>query len=185
MDQKFNSMVCDFEGSLLRSPSLFPFFMLVAFEGGGLIRAFFLLLCYPFLWVLNYDNQLKLMIFVTFCGLKLKNMKNIQRTVLPKFYLEEINYHVYQVLSRSKSRVVISRAPTVMMEGFLKEYLKVDKVLGTELHSYEDYYTGLLSSYGLFVKDRDFKEYFTFERADVGIGNSMFVDHLFMSLCKV
>ncbi|XP_057526089.1 glycerol-3-phosphate acyltransferase 1 [Amaranthus tricolor] len=184
MDQKFNSMVCDFEGSLLRSPSLFPFFMLVAFEGGGLIRAFFLLLCYPFLWVLNYDNQLKLMIFVTFCGLKLKNMKNIQRTVLPKFYLEEINYHVYQVLSRSKSRVVISRAPTVMMEGFLKEYLKVDKVLGTELHSYEDYYTGLLSSYGLFVKDRDFKEYFTFERADVGIGNSMFVDHLFMSLCK-
>ncbi|KAL2938511.1 Glycerol-3-phosphate acyltransferase 1 [Bienertia sinuspersici] len=185
MEQNYNTMVCDFNGTLLRSQSFFPFFMLVAFEGGSLIRAFLLLLSYPFICVLDYGFQLRVMIFITFCGLKLKNMACVERAVLPKFYLENLNYHVFQTLSRAKSKAVFTSVPRVMVEGFVKEYLKVDHVVGTELHTFGNYYSGLLSSSELLLnKHRSLKQNFSDGRPDVGIGNSTFFDQFFMSISK-
>lgn len=184
LSMDFNTMVCDINGTLLRSQSLFPYFMLVAFEGGSIIRAFFLLLSCPFLWVLDHETKLRVMIFITFCGLRLKDMGFVERTVLPKFYLEELNFHVYQALVRARFKVVFTSLPRVMVEGFLKEYLKVDQVVGTELHTFGNYFTGLLSSPGLLVKHRALKECFGDERPDVGIGNSTLLDHIFLSSCK-
>ncbi|KMT02274.1 hypothetical protein BVRB_9g205920 [Beta vulgaris subsp. vulgaris] len=111
-------------------------------------------------------------------------MSCVERTVLPKFYLEEVNFHVYQAMCRAKSKAVFTSVPRVMVEGFLKEYLKVDQVVGTELQTLGNYYTGLLSSSGLLVKYRSIKEYFADERPDFCIGNSTYFDQFFMSFCK-
>ncbi|XP_071905078.1 glycerol-3-phosphate acyltransferase 1-like [Coffea arabica] len=178
------TLVCDIHGCLLRSKSFFPFFMLVAFEGGSIFRAFFLLLSCPFLWVLDFELKLRVMIFITFCGLKLKDMDNVTRAVLPKFYLEDLNLHVYEVLASAGNRLIFTSLPRVMVEGFLKDYLSVQTVKGTELHTRGQYYTGLISSSGLFVKHKALKEFCGEKMPDVGIGTRTLHDQLFISQCK-
>lgn len=182
----FDTVVCDMHGVLLRSESFFPYFMLVAFEGGSIFRAFLLLFSCLFLWVLDYERKLRVMIFITFCGLKIKNLESVSRAVLPKFYLENLNAQVYDVLASAGSRIVFTSVPRVMVEGFLKEYLRVDGVVGTELHTFGRYFTGLVSGSGLLVKHRALIEYFGHgQKPDIGIGSSSFHDQLFISLCKV
>lgn len=179
------TFVCDFQGALLRTQSFFPFFMLVAFEGGSIFRAFFLLLSSPFLWFMDSELKLRVMIFITFCGLRLKDMESVGRAVLPKFYLENLNLHVYQVLASCGTKMVFTSVPRVMVEGFLKEYLSVDDVKGTELHVIGNFFSGLVSGSGLLVKHRALKEVFGEKKPDIGIGTSRFHDHLFISLCEV
>ncbi|KAI5669946.1 hypothetical protein M9H77_19799 [Catharanthus roseus] len=183
--RKSQTLVCDFS-SLLRSESYFPYFMLVAFEGGSILRAFFLLLSYPLLFFLNYELQMKFMIFITFCGLRFKDIDLVSRAVLPKFYLENLNYLVYKILASCGSKKVFTIMPRVMVEGFLKEYIKVDTVKGTELHSIGKYYTGFLSNSGLLVKHRALKEQFGEKIPDIGIGSisSLHRDKLFLSFSK-
>ncbi|KAI4385080.1 hypothetical protein MLD38_003142 [Melastoma candidum] len=178
------TLVCDIHGCILRTPSFFPYFMLVAFEGGSILRAFALLLTCSFLWVLDHDSQLRVMIFVTFCGLRLKDVEGVSRAVLPKFYLENIDGGVYEVLSSVGQRVVFTSVPRVMVEGFLRDYLTVSDVVGTELGMRWEYFTGLVAGSGLTVKHRAMKEYFGDSRPDIGLGGSSFHDHLFMPLCK-
>ncbi|XP_016478243.1 glycerol-3-phosphate acyltransferase 1-like [Nicotiana tabacum] len=182
--RKSQTLVCDIHGTLLRSQSFFPYFMLVAFEGGSIFRAFFLLLSSPFLCVLNFELQLKVMIFITFCGLRLKNMDIVGRAVLPKFYLENLNLHVYEVINSAGAKMVFTSVPRVMVEGFLKEYLNVDSVIGTELHTIGNYFSGLVSNSGLLIKHRALKEFIGERKPDIGIGTSSFNDHLFISFCK-
>ncbi|KAG8386719.1 hypothetical protein BUALT_Bualt03G0178200 [Buddleja alternifolia] len=182
--RKSQTLVCDIHGCLLRSKSFFPYFMLVAFEGGSIFRALFLLLSCPFLWVLDYELKMRVMIFITFCGLRSKDMDSVSRAVLPKFYLENLNLHAYEALDSAGSKVVITSVPRVMVEGFLKEYLSVDSVIGTELHTVGHFFTGLLSTSGLLVKHRALKEFFGEKRPDIGIGSSNLHDHLLISLCK-
>ncbi|WOH05566.1 hypothetical protein DCAR_0624985 [Daucus carota subsp. sativus] len=178
------TLVCDIDSTLLRSHSIFPYFMLVAFEGGNLLRAFLLLLSYPFLCFLNYELKLRVMIFITFCGLRLKDMDSVGRAVLPKFFLENLNLQVYEVWAAAGCRVVCTSVPRVMVEGFLKEYLSADNVVGTELHTSGKRFTGLLTSSGLLVKHKAVKELFAETRPDVGIGGPNSRDQHFMSLCK-
>ncbi|GMG98858.1 hypothetical protein Nepgr_000698 [Nepenthes gracilis] len=186
------TVVCDMNGGILLTmgeyhPSFFPYFMLVAFEGGSIVRAFLLLLSCPLLRVLNSNHELKLraMIFITFCGLKVKDLKNVEKAVLPKFYLENLNLEVYELLEKAKKKVVITTVPRVMVEGFAKEYLKVADVIGTELQTFGPYFTGLLAtSSGLIAKHRAAEEYFGEETPDVGIGTSAPHDHRLLSLCK-
>lgn len=180
------TLVCDIHRVILRSHSFFPYFMLVAFEGGSIFRAFVLLLSCPVLWILDHELKLKVMTFITFSGLRVKNMENISRAVLPKFYLENLNLHAYEVLASAGSKVVFTSVPRVMVEGFLKEYLSVGAVIGTELHAVGGYFTGLLAGSGLLVKHRALKEYFGDRKPDIGIGSSSVHDHhLLISLCKV
>lgn len=62
------TVVFNVEGSLLKSPSLFPYFMLVAFEAGSLIRALLLLILYPVLSFLSHEISLNVMVMVSFLG---------------------------------------------------------------------------------------------------------------------
>lgn len=179
-----DTLVCDIHGTLLRSQSFFPYFMLVAFEGGSIVRAFLLLLSCPVLWVLDYELKLRVMIFISFCGLRLKDMENVSRAVLPKFYLEKLNLKAYEVLASTRKKVVFTSVPRVMVEGFLKEYLGVGNVIGSELHTVGHYYTGLPSGSGLLVKHRALKEFFGDTKPDIGLGSLSLHDHLFISLCK-
>jgi len=179
------TIVCDIHRVLLRSHSFFPYFMLVAFEGGSIFRAFFLLMSCPLLLICDHELKLKIMTFITFCGLRIKNMENVSRAVLPKFYLENLNLQVYEILASTGSKVVITSVPRVMVEGFLKDYLSVGDVLGTELHTFGCYFTGFLTSSGLLVKHRALKEYFGDRKLDIGIGTSSLHHHLFISTCKV
>ncbi|XP_050383021.1 glycerol-3-phosphate acyltransferase 1 [Argentina anserina] len=182
--RKSQTLVCDVFGGLLRSDSVFPYFMLVAFEGGSIIRAFLLLLSCSFLWVLDYEIQLRVMIFITFVGLKIKHMESVARAVLPKFYLENLNLHSYEALASTRSKVIFTSVPRIMVEGFLKEYLDVEDVKGTELLTSGHYFTGLLSKSGLLMKHRALKEYFGDTKPDIGFGTSSLHDNLFISLCK-
>ncbi|XVF14494.1 hypothetical protein REPUB_Repub09cG0065000 [Reevesia pubescens] len=183
-NRRFDTLVCDIHGVLLRSETFFPYFMLVAFEGGSILRAFLLLLSCSFLWVLDYGLKLRVMIFISFCGLRKKDIESVGRAVLPKFYLENLNLQTYEVWSKTSSKVVFTSIPRVMVEGFLQEYMSVNGVVGTELHTVGNRFTGLLSSSGLLVKHRALKEYFGDKKPDVGLGSSSLHDHYFISLCK-
>lgn len=181
-----DTFVCDIQGTLLRSSqSFFPYFLLVAFEGGSIVRALALLLSCPILFLLDNELKLRVMIFISFCGLRLKDMESISRTVLPKFYLENLNLQAYEVLASAGSGVVFTSVPRVMVEEFLKEYLGVPNVVGSELQAVGNYYTGLLSGSGLLVKHRALKEYFGDKKPDIGLGSLSTHDHVFISLCKV
>ncbi|KHM99629.1 Glycerol-3-phosphate acyltransferase 1 [Glycine soja] len=178
------TLACDFHKVLLRTHSFFPYFMLVAFEGGSIFRAFLLLCSCPILWILNYEMKLRVMIFISFCGLRMKDMDNTSRAVLPKFYLENLNLEAYEVVASVGSRVFFTTMPRVMVEGFLKEYLNADAVIATELHTSGCYFTGLLSKSGLLVKHSALMDYFGDTKPDLGIGNASLHDQLFVSLCK-
>ncbi|KAJ4975720.1 hypothetical protein NE237_000826 [Protea cynaroides] len=177
------TLVCDFR-TLLRSQSFFPYFMLVAFEGGCIIRAFLLLLSCPLLWVLNYELKLRVMVFITFCGLQKKDVESVGRAVLPKFFLENLNLQVYEVLASTGKRVVFTPVPRVMVELFLKDYLGVSDVVATELQCVGNYFTGFLSESGMLMKHKALKEFFGDTKPDIGLGSSSLHDHLFISLCK-
>ncbi|KAJ0985912.1 hypothetical protein J5N97_004268 [Dioscorea zingiberensis] len=137
---------CDFFEGLLKSSSPFPYFMLVAFEGGSLLRALFLLLSYPLLFMLgsyNKDMTLKIMVFITFCGLRTKDVDIVARAVLPKFYLENMHLHHH---AHEPKPVLFTTFPRVMVEWFLTEYLPVGEVLGPELHIIRgSYFSGLIT----------------------------------------
>jgi len=179
------TLVCDIHDVLLRNHSFFPYFMLVAFEGGSILRAFLLLCSCPILCFLSYEHKLKVMIFITFCGLKIKDMEMTARVVLPKFYMENLNLKAYEVLVSVGCRVFFTCVPRVMVEGFLKEYLKGDDVVATELHTVGCYFTGLVSKHGLVDKDSALIDYFGYTRPDLGIGSTCVNDHHFISYCKV
>jgi glycerol-3-phosphate acyltransferase len=176
------TLVCDIHSVLLKTHSFFPYFMLVAFEGGSILRAFLLLCSCPILCFLSYEHKLKVMIFITFCGLKIKDMEMIARVVLPKFYMENLNLKAYEVLVSVGCRVFL---PRVMVEGFLKEYLNVDDVVATELHTVGCYFTGLISRHGLVDKDSALKDFFGDKNPDLGISSTCVNDHYFISSCKV
>ncbi|KAJ6796574.1 glycerol-3-phosphate acyltransferase 1-like [Iris pallida] len=188
----------------------FPYFMLVAFEGGSLLRALLLLLSTPLLCAVGYHAELsiRIMVFITFCGLKVKDVETVARAVLPKFYLE--NLHLQHAYKKKKTvmaaaprggrlAVFSTSLPRVMVAGFLKEYLGVDaEVVGAhELKVTKGgcYFTGLLSGpTGLELEHKRFKELehdFAGEtRADVGLRAvdscyNVQHDHLFfLSHCK-
>lgn len=183
------TLVCDIQGTLLRSPS-FPFFMLVAFEGGNPLRALLLLLSFPLIWLLGnrHELSLRIMVLITFCGLRTRDMDTVARAVLPKFYLENLNLHSYEVLAGSiTKKVILTSLPRVMVEGFLREYLGVNDVVGAELQVVKGYYTGFVSrGASMAVKRKAIKELFGNSKPDVGlVSSSNPHDHLLISHCKV
>ncbi|KAK1354354.1 PlsC domain-containing protein [Heracleum sosnowskyi] len=137
------TVVFNVEGSLLRSPSLFPYFMLVAFEAGSLIRALILLILYPVLSLLSYEHSLNVMVMVSFFGLKKKSFR-VGSSVLPKYFLEDVGDEVFAVLKRAKTKVAVTNLPQVMVESFLSDYLEIDFVDGRELKVVCGYYVGLM-----------------------------------------
>ncbi|CAN6452906.1 unnamed protein product [Victoria cruziana] len=183
-----HTVVCDINGCLLRSPSFFPFFMLVAFEGGSIPRAFLLLLAYPLLCLMNHDLALRAMVFISFCGLKSKDAQTVARAVLPKFFLENLHLQAYQVFASCNRKVVITSVPRIMVEGFLKEYLNVEVVVGSELRMVgEGRFTGLLSAASPPVRSKVLKQVLGDDKPDLGLIRSCTNDveeQCFSSHCK-
>lgn len=142
----FNSsettLIFNVEGTLLKSSSYFPYFMLVAFEAGSIIRALLLLLLYPFLCLISEELSLKIMVLVCFLGIK-KGSFRIGSSVLPKFFMEDVSAESFEALRMAKKKVGVSELPQVMVESFLKDYMEVDVVVGRELKVFCGYYVGL------------------------------------------
>lgn len=86
---------------------------------------------------------LKTMVMVSFCGLRRDDFR-AGRAVLPKHFLEDVGLEAFQLLKRTSRRVCVSNMPKVMVEGFLKEYLHVEEVVGRELKVVGGYYIGLM-----------------------------------------
>ncbi|XP_028771060.1 probable glycerol-3-phosphate acyltransferase 3 [Neltuma alba] len=138
-----HTLIFDVEGTLLRSPSLFPYFVLVAFEAGDLFRATFLLVSYPLVCLVGDRMGIQIMVMISFFGIKAESFR-AGRAVLPKFLLENVGSEIIEVLSRGGKKVGVSNLPQVMVESFLREYLKVDFVVGRELKVFCGYYVGLM-----------------------------------------
>ncbi|KAL3717709.1 hypothetical protein ACJRO7_009187 [Eucalyptus globulus] len=138
------TIVFDVEGALLKSCSLFPYFMLVAFEAGGLMRALLLLMTYPFLGFCGAEVGSEIMVMVCFFGLKKESFR-VGSAVLPKFLLEDVGLEGFEMVKKRGGKSVgVSGLPQVMVESFLRDYLEVDMVVGRELKVVCGYYVGLM-----------------------------------------
>lgn len=85
-----HTAVADMDGTLLIGRSSFPYFALVAFEVGGVLRLLFLLLSSPIAGILYYfvseSAGIQVLIFATYVGMKTSDIESVARAVLPKFY---------------------------------------------------------------------------------------------------
>lgn len=185
------TVVSDLDGTLLRGRSSFPYFMLIAFEVGGYIRALVLLLTAPLIWVLyNFISEaagIKLMIFVSFAGLKEQSIRLAARAVLPRFYAEDVHPETLRVFSSAGRRFVLTANPRIMVEVFAKEYLFADEVLGTEIEvTPGGRATGFVKSPGVLVGEEKAKaldQRLGDQVADIGVGDRE-SDSGFISMCK-
>ncbi|PON45817.1 Phospholipid/glycerol acyltransferase [Parasponia andersonii] len=132
-----SSVVSELEGSLLKDPDPFAYFMLVAFEASGLVRFALLLLIWPLIRLMDMmgmgEAGLKLMIFVAVAGVRESEIESVARAVLPKFYMDNIDMEAWKVFSSYDKRVVVTKTPRIMVERFVKEHLRADEVVGSEL----------------------------------------------------
>ncbi|CAF2034654.1 hypothetical protein BRARA_I00118 [Brassica rapa] len=144
-DLSRDTLIFNLERSLLKSDSLFPYFMLVAFEAGGVIRSFILFILYPLITLmLSHEMGVKVMVMVSFFGIK-KDGFRAGGAVLPKHFLEDVGLEMFKVLRKGGKRIVVSYdLPQVMIEGFLRDYLEVEVVVGREMKVVGGYYLGIM-----------------------------------------
>ncbi|KAI4382824.1 hypothetical protein MLD38_008736 [Melastoma candidum] len=132
-----DSVAAEFEGTLLKDPDPFPYFMLVAFEASGILRFAALMVFWPIIILLGLCGMeelgLRVMIFVATAGVRVSEIESVGRAVLPKFFREDVREAAWRVFRAHEKRVVVTRMPRVMVERFVKEYLGGDEVIGTEL----------------------------------------------------
>ncbi|CAJ1968007.1 unnamed protein product [Sphenostylis stenocarpa] len=185
-----DTVVADMDGTLLVGRSSFPYFALVAFEGGGVLRLLFFVLASPIAALLYYfiseSAGIQVLIFASMAGMKLSSIESVARAVLPKFYADDVHPESWRVFSSCGKRCVLTANPRVMVEPFLKEFLGADLVLGTEIGSYRGRATGLVRSPGILVgrnKAEALKKTFAEEMPHVGLGDRQ-TDAPFMALCR-
>ncbi|KAF7829896.1 putative glycerol-3-phosphate acyltransferase 3 [Senna tora] len=146
-------LVFHLESALLRSNSLFPYFMLVAYEAGGLFRSLLLFLSYPLVWLLGEQSPMgfSIMVFLTFFGVKKKTFR-IGSAALPKFFLEDVGCEGFEAVMSFHRKVASSNMPRVMVEAFLKEYIEAEAVVAREIKSFWGYYLGVMHNINLHNK---------------------------------
>ncbi|KAI3452795.1 hypothetical protein Pfo_009458, partial [Paulownia fortunei] len=184
------TVVADMDGTLLRGRSSFPYFALVAFEVGGILRLLFLLLLAPFAGLLYYlvseSAGIRVLIFTTFAGMRVSDIESVARAVLPKFYSGDLHPKSWRVFSSCGKRCVLTANPRIMVEAFLKDFLGADMVLGTEVSSYGGRATGFVKGPGVLVgknKADALKAAFGEAAPEIGLGDRH-TDFAFISLCK-
>lgn len=187
------TVVSDMDGTLLIGRNAFPYFALVAFEAGGVLRLLFLLLVAPIAGVLYYfiseSAGIQVLIFATFSGLKVSEIESVSKAVLPKFYSSDLHPETWRVFSSCGKRIVLTANPRIMVEAFLKDYLDADIVLGTEIGTFNGRATGFVKGPGVLVGQQKAAALqmalkSSSSAPDIGIGDRK-TDFPFMKLCKV
>ncbi|KAA8529542.1 hypothetical protein F0562_033659 [Nyssa sinensis] len=118
--------------------------------------------------------------------MKVANIESVARAVLPKFYSSDLHPESWQVFSTCGKRYVLTANPRVMVEGFLKDFLGVDLVLGTEIGSYKGRAIGFVNKPRMLVgkkKPDALKKTFGASQPKIGLGDRH-TDFPFMALCK-
>ncbi|KAJ1699509.1 hypothetical protein LUZ63_008021 [Rhynchospora breviuscula] len=183
------TVVANLNRTILCSLSSFPYFALVAFETGGILRLLILLIVAPLAGFLHYfiseSVGIQVLIFASMAGAKVSDIESVARAVLPRFYAEDLHPETWRVLSASRRRYVLTANPTIMVESFLKEYLGVDVVVGTEIEIRNGRATGFVRQPGVLVGEK--KAAVLVEMFDksphIGLGSAS-SDYPFMKLCK-
>lgn len=106
------TVVAELEGTLLKDPDLFSYFMLMALEASGLVRFTMLLMEWSVVCMLDmaaYGNAgLQLAVFVAVAGVKMAEVEAVFRAVLPKFFMENVRLEAWRVFQFGERRVVVS-----------------------------------------------------------------------------
>ncbi|CAD6202259.1 unnamed protein product [Miscanthus lutarioriparius] len=142
-----STVVADLDGALLRSPDSFPYYALVAFETGGAARLALLLLLSPLAAALrravSESAGTRVLVFAATAGARVTDVESAARAVLPRFYATDVHPGAWRVFSACGGRrLVLTDAPRVMAEPFLRGYLGADAVAGTELAAWRGRATG-------------------------------------------
>eukprot|EP00252_Welwitschia_mirabilis_P016120 TRINITY_DN35632_c0_g1_i1.p1 TRINITY_DN35632_c0_g1~~TRINITY_DN35632_c0_g1_i1.p1 ORF type:complete len:514 (+),score=-32.66 TRINITY_DN35632_c0_g1_i1:46-1542(+) len=185
------TVAADLDGTLLRSRSSFPYFMLVALEAGSLFRGILLLAMAPLIWFCyqfcSESVGIQMLIFISFAGLKIRDIELACRAVLPRFYAEDVHPETWRVFSAFGSRCIVTANPRVMIQQFAQNYLGAEKILATEIEvAKSGRATGFVKKPGVLVgrwKKEALQEEFGDRAPDVGLGDRE-TDIPFMSLCK-
>ncbi|EEE67994.1 hypothetical protein OsJ_25938 [Oryza sativa Japonica Group] len=144
------SVAAELEGTLLISGDLFPYFLLVALEAGGPLRAAVLLAAYPVAALLGValpddDLAVRVMTFVSTAGLSVADVAAVARATLPRFFLADLSDAAFRAFARrdAAERYVVTRLPTAMVEPFVREYVaEGPRVVGAELRVVGGRFTG-------------------------------------------
>ncbi|CAM0955212.1 unnamed protein product [Alopecurus aequalis] len=187
------SVVAELEGTLLRDPCTFPYYMLVAFEASGLTRFAALLLLWPALRLLDLllpgrHLAVRCAAFVATAGVPRAELEAVARAVLPKFMADDVDPAAWAAFGACQGRrVVVTRAmPRVMVEWFAREHLGAHDVVGSEVeYSRLRRCTGLVRGGGdEAIAERVRALFSDGKQPDLGLGRADMGRSSFLPFCK-